>query len=619
MTLFRLRIMAQVLPFLLIAPGLASAQMPPTRGQATAALNQTNPANPAAARYTRQQIDQMVAPIALYPDQLLAQVLMAATYPQQVVEASQWVKDPGNAALKGDALVVALQPLPWDPSVKALAAFPQIVAMMSDHIEWTETLGVAFATQQAEVMARVQALRHLAFKSGRLSKLRHLAVRQEGPVILIAPAEADQLFVPVYNPLVVYGEWPDRDFPPVFIPPPPGFVLETIEPGFEIGAGYAIVAPLWGWSRPDWRANRIIVDRVGFTRITRNLAAPANNVWVHSGPVVLVVPTTRTGAASATVPAGTVAPAAAAAVVGLPQRAAAQPALIQSRTTTTQPSTAQPGQTQTTTTQPSTAQPGQAQTTTTQPSTAQPGPTRATTTQPSTTQPGQAQTTTSQPSTAKPGQAQTTTSQPSTAKPGQAQRETTHPAGTEGATSEPGKPQARTGHPGAGEPATAPRARSERGQTTPTQPGATLTTPTQPSERHPGQSQAVPRGTPGTAPAPSANQVREPAPPTQAVRPAERAMYPAPERAVTQPPREAREPMPRAPEHAGPPVAPQAPVGARSPAPAAQRPVPESVGQGTSGPPAAAPQSAPPQSMHRPPAEQHQPAGRSEEGKSKER
>src|SRR5947207_3474635 len=164
-TSFRLRTIAQVLPFLLIAPALAPAQTAPTRGQATAAAKQTNPANPAAAHYTRQQIDQSVAPIALYPDQLLAQVLMAATYPQQIVEAAEWLKDPNSAGLKGDALVAALQPLPWDPSVKALVAFPQIIAMMSDHIEWTEALGVAFATQQAEVMARVQALRHLAVKS----------------------------------------------------------------------------------------------------------------------------------------------------------------------------------------------------------------------------------------------------------------------------------------------------------------------------------------------------------------------------------------------------------------------------------------------------------------------
>src|SRR5439155_26219006 len=140
MTLPRLRLIAPILPLLLIAPVIGLAQAPPTRSEATAALN------PSAPHYTRQQIDQLVAPIALYPDQLLSQVLMAATYPQQIAEAAQWLKEDGHAELQGDALVQALEPLPWDPSVKALVAFPQVVEMMSEHIEWTEAIGVAIAT-----------------------------------------------------------------------------------------------------------------------------------------------------------------------------------------------------------------------------------------------------------------------------------------------------------------------------------------------------------------------------------------------------------------------------------------------------------------------------------------
>jgi hypothetical protein len=214
MTLPRLRVMAQILPLLLIAPVIALAQAPPTRGEATAALN------PSAPHYTRQQVDQLVAPIALYPDQLLTQVLMAATYPQQIAEAAQWLQDPNNAALKGDALVAALEPSPWDPSVKSLVAFPQIITMLNEHIEWTQALGTAFATQQAEVMARIQALRHLAMRSGKLKQMRHLTVRQEGSEVVIVSAEPDRVYVPVYNPVVVYGEWPDRDYPPVYVPPP---------------------------------------------------------------------------------------------------------------------------------------------------------------------------------------------------------------------------------------------------------------------------------------------------------------------------------------------------------------------------------------------------------------
>src|SRR5437764_127829 len=401
---FRLRILGQTLPFLLIAP-LALAQTPaskaPSRAQATAALNQ--PANPGAAHYTRQQIDQLVAPIALYPDQLLSQVLMAATYPQQIAEAAQWLKEDGHAELQGDALVQALEPLPWDPSVKALVAFPQVVEMMSEHIEWTEAIGVAFATQQAEVMARVQALRQLAMKSGKLKQVKHLQVRQEGPTILIASAEQDRVYVPVYNPTVVYGQWQDREFPPVYLPPPREFVAETIEPGFEVSRGFAVVAPLWGWSRPDWRANRITVNRTEYTRITRNVEIGPGDTWRHSGPVVLVAPNavSRTTTVTTTnVPAGTVLPGRAAAVVSLPQRAAAQPNLIHSQSTTTE-TTTRPGQTTTTTSQPGTTPSGQTPSTTT----AQPSTTPS-------TQPGQSSTTAAQPSKTEPGKAPTTAAQP---------------------------------------------------------------------------------------------------------------------------------------------------------------------------------------------------------------
>ena len=131
MTTFRFRLMAQALSLLLALPPWAYAQQiqPPTSAEAAAALN------PAPAAFSRQQLDQMLAPIALYPDQLLMQVLMAATFPQQVIEAGQWLQDPANASLKDDALVSALQPLSWDPSVKSLVAFAQIVAMMNEHLD----------------------------------------------------------------------------------------------------------------------------------------------------------------------------------------------------------------------------------------------------------------------------------------------------------------------------------------------------------------------------------------------------------------------------------------------------------------------------------------------------
>ena len=333
MTSFRLRIMMQALPFLLISPALALGQTVPTRGEATAAMKSAT--KPETAKYTTQQIDQLIAPIALYPDQLLAQVLMAATYSGQLVEAAEWLEDAANAELKEDALVAALEPLSWDPSVKALVAFPQIIVMMTEHLEWTQAIGVAFATQQAAVMNRVQTLRQLAVKSQRIRKVKNISVRKEGPFIVIGSAKPDRVFVPIYNPTVVYGPWPHRDYAPVYLPPPRfaaeprtyrRYRVETVEPGMDV-IDYPVIAPLWGWSRPEWRTGRISIEAAEYTRITRTAPPPRDHAWHHSGPVVLVFPPAPPlpSAPPAGLPAGTVAPARAAAVVTLPQRAASQP------------------------------------------------------------------------------------------------------------------------------------------------------------------------------------------------------------------------------------------------------------------------------------------------------
>src|SRR5262249_58989378 len=129
-------------------------------------------------------------------------------------------------------------------------------------------------------------------KPAKLKEVKPLRVRQEGPTIITASGEQDRVYVPVYTPPVVYGQWPTREFPPVYLPPPREFVAETIEPGFEVSRGFAVVAPLWGWSRPDWRSNRVIVDRTEYTRITRNVEIGPGDTWRHSGPAALVPPTT---------------------------------------------------------------------------------------------------------------------------------------------------------------------------------------------------------------------------------------------------------------------------------------------------------------------------------------
>src|SRR5215472_9085588 len=253
MRAFRFRLIVRAVSLLLALPPWAYAQQiqPPTPAEAAAALN------PAPAAFSKQQLDQMLAPIALYPDQLLMQVLMAATFPQQVIDAGQWLQDPSNAALKGDALASALQPLPWDPSVKSLVAFPQIISMRTEHLDWTQALGSAFANQQVETMARVQFLRDRALAAGHLRSSPQIRIDREGPDVVIQPAQPSMLYVPVYNPAEVYGPWPDQNYPPVYVPPPPQFV----NPGFVLGAGigfsigFGIVRSLWGWGHPDWRRN----------------------------------------------------------------------------------------------------------------------------------------------------------------------------------------------------------------------------------------------------------------------------------------------------------------------------------------------------------------------------
>jgi hypothetical protein len=306
----RLRALARTLPFLLTVPGLAFGQpvQTPTRAEAMAALN------PAPAVLTPSQLDQMLAPIALYPDQLLLEVLMASTFPQQVIDAGKWLQDASNAALSGDQLVAAVQPLPWDPSVKALIAFPQIVTMLNDHLDWTEALGTAFANQQVAVMARVQFLRQRAVKAGRLASTPHLRIENQQGEIIIEPEDPAMIYVPVYNPAEVYGQWPDSADPPIYLAPPRGFVEGAIGAGIGFSIGYAIAAPLWGWGHPDWRRHQVMVDPDRYRRITdsanigRNQATIDHEVWRRTAPVVRVPDAQRPApaAASAPHPPGTV-------------------------------------------------------------------------------------------------------------------------------------------------------------------------------------------------------------------------------------------------------------------------------------------------------------------------
>jgi hypothetical protein len=334
----RLRRLTRTLPFLLAVPGLPGLAFgqpvqTPTRAEAMAALN------PAPAVFRPAQLDQMLAPIALYPDQLLLELLMASTFPQQVIDAGKWLQDSNNAALSGDQLVAALQPLPWDPSVKALVAFPQIVMMMNDHLDWIEALGTAFANQQVAVMARVQFLRQRAVATGLLASTPHLRIENQQGEVIIEPEDPAMIYVPVYNPAEVYGQWPDSADPPIYIPPPAGFVEGAIGAGIGFSIGYGVAAPLWGWGHPDWRRHQVVVDPNRYGRISdpanigRNQTTVDNQVWRRTAPVVRVPDAQRPApaAASAPHPPGTVSSTAIALprpapAVASPSTGAAQPA-----------------------------------------------------------------------------------------------------------------------------------------------------------------------------------------------------------------------------------------------------------------------------------------------------
>lgn len=187
--------------------------------------------------FKQEELEQLVAPIALYPDSLIAQILMASTYPLEVVQAGKWAKK--NKDLKGDALTKALEKENWDPSVKSLVNFPQVLDMMNDKLGWTQKLGDAFLAQQKEVMDTVQKLRAKAEAEGNLktTKEQKVVVEKETQIIVIESASPEVVYVPTYNPTVVYGTWPYPAYPPYYYYPP-GYAVGAAL--FSFGVGVAV-------------------------------------------------------------------------------------------------------------------------------------------------------------------------------------------------------------------------------------------------------------------------------------------------------------------------------------------------------------------------------------------
>ena len=209
-----------------------------------------------SAKFKQEELDQMLAPIALYPDSLLGQVLIASTYPLEIVQADRWAKT--NKNLKGDPLTAALEKQDWDPSVKSLINFPQVLSMMSEKLDWTQKLGDAFLAQQKEVMDTVQKLRFKAKEAGNLKTTQEQKVIVQEKVIIIEPASPQVIYVPTYNPVVVYGVWPYPAYPPYYYYPP-GYVATTA--AFSFAAGVAVGAA-WGyaWSNCNWNHGDVNIN-----------------------------------------------------------------------------------------------------------------------------------------------------------------------------------------------------------------------------------------------------------------------------------------------------------------------------------------------------------------------
>ncbi len=244
--------------------------------------------------FKAEEIEQLVAPIALYPDSLLAQVLMASTYPLEVVEAARWVEN--NPDVKDKALEEAMQKQSWDESVKSLTAFPPVIKMMDEKLDWTQKLGDAFLAQQSDLMDAVQRLRAKAKSEGNLesNEQQKVSVEPAPPppanveqnvnveqapasdtVIIVEPADPQVVYVPSYNPTVVYGAWPYPAYPPYYYYPP-GYVASSM---ISFGVGMAVGSALWGGCSWGWGHSDVDIDINRYNEFNRTDIS--NREWNH--------------------------------------------------------------------------------------------------------------------------------------------------------------------------------------------------------------------------------------------------------------------------------------------------------------------------------------------------
>src|SRR5512139_1936118 len=253
----------------------AAAQQPATQPPGASAA----PAAPAAAgakAFSQQELDELLAPIALYPDALLAQVLMASTYPLEVVEAARWSK--ANPGVKDKALEDAMQKQSWDPAVKSLAAVPQVLTMMNEKLDWTQKLGDAFLAQQADVMKTTQNLRAKAQTAGNLKTTPEQTVKTEKEgdktVYIIESPKPETVYVPTYNPATVYGTW-WYSYPPPYYYYPPGYAYGA---GVAFATGVFVGAAIWGGC--NWGHNEININTNRYNNF--NKTNIQNNKFEHN-------------------------------------------------------------------------------------------------------------------------------------------------------------------------------------------------------------------------------------------------------------------------------------------------------------------------------------------------
>jgi hypothetical protein len=244
------------------------------------AMAQQRATAPTQALLKPAELDQLLAPIALHPDPLLSELLIASTYPLEVVQADRWAKS--NTALKGDALTAALAKQSWDDSVKSLIQVPSVLAMMSEQLDWTQKLGDAVLAQQADVMDAIQRLRARARANGKLESTKEQTVtvktEDQKQYVVIEPTSPNEIYVPYYEPAVVYGDWPYPDYAPYYFPPPYGYIPgAALATGVAFAAGVAVRHAFWGncnWGRRNINvANRNVninnFDRSNINNFTK--------------------------------------------------------------------------------------------------------------------------------------------------------------------------------------------------------------------------------------------------------------------------------------------------------------------------------------------------------------